>query len=277
MVLKKADQQERPTKKASEILSMPTEYVSYFNMGSMEGRIHVAYLVKGSSDGLRLLEAGETHTGEFIKMPYQQTAVFYRSSKSFYLPQAPYSITLLQKAVALATDKAIVVVQPSTLAVATVPDFNAGGDRAASLRTRCEASKPLGMVQSHEGELLVVYADMGCYITKHGVPTRNSGYIRWETVATSLCFRPPYILLFSQSFIEIRHVDTGILVQVIEGQDIKHLQLDVEDRGPLLVAMRGSKGDKDGFSIKIVEFQETAPLTSTVLQHSEDIWDEWAY
>lgn len=124
------------------------------------------------------------------------------------------------------------------------------------------------------------FVALGCYITKHGVPSRSSGYIRWETKATQFAHRGSHILLFSAEFIEMRNVNTGRLVQVIEGTDLRLLH-----SGPtgsandtILVAMRGEKDDKDGVSDKITELIETAELVrtpSTARVVPENLWDEW--
>ena len=91
------------------------------------------------------------------------------------------------------------------------------------------------------------------------------------------------MLLFSSEFIEIRHISTGRLDQVIEGFDIRlllHTNLKSKSSDDtLLVAMRGDKDDKDGVSDKIIELVQTseisavqAPMTITPTQ---SLWDEW--
>lgn len=123
---------------------------------------------------------------------------------------------------------------------------------------------------------------MGCYITKHGKPTRSSGYIRWESTAVSFAHRGEHILLFSISFIEVRHISTGRLVQAIEGGDIRLLY-----SGPttlkddtIIVAMRGEKNDKEGISDKLVELVETTEISTaitspTTTTSNPAVWDEW--
>jgi len=124
---------------------------------------------------------------------------------------------------------------------------------------------------------------LGCYITKHSVPSRKSGFICWETKATAFAHRESHVLLFSSEFIEIRHISTGRLDQVIEGFDIRlllHTNLKSKSSDDtLLVAMRGDKDDKDGVSDKIIELVQTSeittiqtPMTSTP---TESLWDEW--
>ena len=47
------------------------------------------------------------------------------------------------------------------------------------------------------------------------------GTIEWEGTAERVAFHAPYILLFDSRFIEIRHVETGLLVQIIPGSDVR--------------------------------------------------------
>ena len=61
------------------------------------------------------------------------------------------------------------------------------------------------------------------YVDKHGDPSpgRRMGTIEWEGTAERVAWHPPYILLFDSRFIEIRHVETGRLAQVISGNEMR--------------------------------------------------------
>lgn len=127
-----------------------------------------------------------------------------------------------------------------------------------------------------------MFVVLGCYVTKHGIPARSSGYIKWETKATSFAQRGRHLFLFSPQFIEIRNTATGLIVQVIEGADIRLLHASsLYDDDTILVAMRGEKDGKDGMSDKIVELVETSeyavttPAQPTPKTVTSGIWDEW--
>jgi RHO1 GDP-GTP exchange protein 1/2 len=47
------------------------------------------------------------------------------------------------------------------------------------------------------------------------------GTIEWEGTAERVAFHAPYVLLFDSRFIEIRHVETGRLAQIISGSDVR--------------------------------------------------------
>ncbi|KIJ14322.1 hypothetical protein PAXINDRAFT_163479 [Paxillus involutus ATCC 200175] len=202
-----------------------------------------------------------------------------------YVPKDAFSVMLLAKTIAICTERGIVIANPASpakSAVVLVPDFAgaSSSSNTADLKIRCETAKPLGLIRRDATELMVIYDTMGCYITKHGQPARDSMFIRWEIKATSFVHRPPHVLLFSSEFIEIRDVQTGLLEQVIEAVDIRLLLHTPSLRGPLYIAMRGQKDDEDGVSDRIVELTETAEITATTPASGsftpvEGMWDEW--
>ena len=108
----------------------------------------------------------------------------------------------------------------------------------AHLAKRCENAKPLGMFRSTEEEFmlcydgtcltswclrtrLMKYLEFGLYVDKHGEPCRSFGLIEWEGTAERVAFHAPYIVLFDSRFIEVRHVETGRLAQIIPGNEIR--------------------------------------------------------
>jgi len=65
------------------------------------------------------------------------------------------------------------------------------------------------------------YLEFGLFIDRQARPSRKSGIIEWEGRADRVAIRAPYVLLFDTQFIEIRHIETGRLVQIISGTDIR--------------------------------------------------------
>lgn len=65
-----------------------------------------------------------------------------------------------------------------------------------------------------------VWIEFGLYVDKHGEPSRALSTIEWEGTAEQVALHPPYVLLFDSRFIEIRHISTGRLAQIIPGNDI---------------------------------------------------------
>lgn len=59
------------------------------------------------------------------------------------------------------------------------------------------------------------------YVDKRGTPSRSPPTLEWEGVASHAAWHPPYVVLFSSSFIEVRHVESGRLAQLVNGHDIR--------------------------------------------------------
>jgi hypothetical protein len=110
--------------------------------------------------------------------------------------------------------------------------------RLEKIVKRSDSCKPLGMFRTVEDEFLLCYdggyeflhhtssdvvAEFGLYVDKHGDPSRTNGTIEWEGTAERVALHSPYILLFDSRFIEIRHLVTGRLAQIIMGQDVRCL------------------------------------------------------
>ena len=64
-------------------------------------------------------------------------------------------------------------------------------------------------------------AEFGLFVDNNGKPRRQTGIIEWEGTAVRVAMHTPYILLFDVRFIEIRHIETGHLVQIIPGTDVR--------------------------------------------------------
>ncbi|TFK40376.1 hypothetical protein BDQ12DRAFT_680852 [Crucibulum laeve] len=239
----------------------------------------------GSTLNLQVLEAVDSSKMDITP---KRTSVggplsFRPFGEPGFIPKDAYDVTVLNKTVGICTHDGIVIADPTNLANSTVnlvPDLHQAVSNMpmAALKAKIEGAKPLGLVKLVD-ELLVVYDALGCYIEKYGTPKRNSGYIRWETTATSYTHRGGNILLLSPEFIEVRNIITGRIVQVIEGQDIRllHAGPTGSSTDPILVAMKGSKDDKDGVSDKIVELTETSEITARTPSSavSGALWDDW--
>lgn len=109
--------------------------------------------------------------------------------------------------------------------------------RLEKLVKRSESCKPKGMFRIGEEfllcydgmlvwykydlfRMLTSFIEFGLYVDKHGEPSRSLSTIEWEGTAEQVAIHPPYVLLFDSRFIEVRHISTGRLAQIIPGNDI---------------------------------------------------------
>ena len=79
-----------------------------------------------------------------------------------------------------------------------------------------------------------------------GKPTQPTYHVSWECMATAYALRGSHLLLFSSGFIEVRNVDTGELIQVIERHDVRPLRCGWTEHRMLAAATSGDASSDDG-------------------------------
>lgn len=92
--------------------------------------------------------------------------------------------------------------------------------------------------------------------------------------------RSQYLLLINPEWIEIRHIGTGRLEQVVHSSDIRLLENGGADSGSPLLAMRGEVDDASGLTDRLMEALETRPLhmgggPSRQATYQDPQWSEW--
>ncbi|KAK7062542.1 hypothetical protein VNI00_000030 [Paramarasmius palmivorus] len=65
----------------------------------------------------------------------------------------------------------------------------------------------------------IVCPEFGLYVDLHGRPIQDK--IEWESPAEQVTFHSRYILLFNTQCTEIRELETGKMVQIIEGNNVQ--------------------------------------------------------
>ena len=68
---------------------------------------------------------------------------------------------------------------------------------------------------------LTTLTEFGLYVDRSGEPIPTKDTIEWGGTAEHIACHPPYVLIFDLDFIEVRRIDTGLLCQVIRGNDIR--------------------------------------------------------
>jgi len=68
---------------------------------------------------------------------------------------------------------------------------------------------------------LTTFTEFGLYVDVRGDPIPTKDTIEWEGTAEHVACHLPYVLIFHLHFIEVRRVDTGLLCQVIHGNDLR--------------------------------------------------------
>ncbi|KAF8809527.1 hypothetical protein BYT27DRAFT_7187842 [Phlegmacium glaucopus] len=206
-----------------------TKDVHFFSVGTLQGRTLIVYMKKKGLESIfRVLEPVSDKINERVKAPVGfGSRLGFRSAKSewfrvyrdFFLPSDSFDVIFLKARIAIFCAKGFEIMNLQDFDSITIPHRE--DPRHSHLSKRWDSVRPLGMFKSTDQEFLLCYDEFGLYVDKHGDPCRTIGTIEWEGTAERVAFHAPYVLLFDSRFIEIRHVETGRLVQIISGSDVR--------------------------------------------------------
>ncbi|OAX37661.1 Dbl-like domain-containing protein [Rhizopogon vinicolor AM-OR11-026] len=200
--------------------------VHFFSVGNQGGRTLVVYMKKKGLDSVfRVLEPVVEKINERSKAPALLTSPlgirparseWFRLYREFFLPSESFDLVFLKAKIAILCTKGFEIMDLTDFKSVTIPVCD-GYERLAK---RCESCRPMGMFRV-ENEFLLCYDEFGIYVDNHGVPSRSTGTIEWEGTAERVAIHWPYVLLFDSRFIEVRHVATGLLAQIIPGHETR--------------------------------------------------------
>ncbi|KAI9620397.1 hypothetical protein H4Q26_013609 [Puccinia striiformis f. sp. tritici PST-130] len=139
--------------------------------------------------------------------------------KEFYIPTVSSSVHFLKSKLCIGCQKGFEIVNLETLDVLGLLD---PADHSLDFIARRENVKPIAIYRI-EAEFLLCYEEFAFYVTKSGWRARFDWIIHWEGNPTAFALHYPFVMGFDPSFVEVRHVDTGLLVQVIPGPNLRHL------------------------------------------------------
>ncbi|GMK54133.1 hypothetical protein CspeluHIS016_0107190 [Cutaneotrichosporon spelunceum] len=203
--------------------------VFFFSVGQISGRTLVIYAKrKGIQTVFKVLEPilsrgleDRRRLGGLLS----QKSDLFRIYKEFFIPMGATRVHFLRARIAIVLAKGFEVLDLTVMKGAPIPHFdpNKTRDRTelAELERRCENAKPMAMFRASDHEFLLCYDSFGFYVDQYGEPNRGLQAIEWEGKSENIVFHPPYLLIISPSFIEVRHMDTAKLLQIYVGMDIR--------------------------------------------------------
>ncbi|KAI7896137.1 CNH domain-containing protein [Mucor mucedo] len=148
--------------------------------------------------------------------------------KDLYIPGEASSIQYFKNIICVGSARGFQMVNLSSAEVQSVLDPNDESNK--TILASNENMKPISMFRHKDGNILLCYSELAFYIDKKGKRVRKDWSISWEGNPTAFSFRFPYVVAFNTNFIEVRHMDTGDLLQVIPGNNIRCLRPDSTDR-----------------------------------------------
>ncbi|KAL1633565.1 RHO1 GDP-GTP exchange protein 2 [Diplodia intermedia] len=139
--------------------------------------------------------------------------------KEFYIPTESTSIHFLRSKLCVGCAKGFEVVSLETLETQSLLDQ---ADTSLDFVARRENIKPIH-IERLSSEFLLCYTDFSFFVNRNGWRARPDWKITWEGTPQAFAIFNPYILAFEPSFIEIRHMETGMLVHILTAKNIRML------------------------------------------------------
>lgn len=139
--------------------------------------------------------------------------------KEFYIPTEATSIHFLRSKLCVGCAKGFEVVSLETLETQSLLDQ---ADTSLDFVVRKENIKPIH-IERLASEFLLCYTDYSFFVNRNGWRARPDWRITWEGNPQAFAIFSPYILAFEPSFVEIRHMESGGLVNILTARNIRWL------------------------------------------------------
>lgn len=207
---------------SKEIMS----HVSFFKVGVCGGKMLVC---AAKSDLIRVFEPSDPFSKKMSKKKFKN------ETREFHFSSEPVSISFLKTRLIVGCTKGFEIVSLSDGKIEAILD---PADTSLDFITNREGLKPLA-IHRISSNFLLSYSDFSFFINKNGWRTRSDWMINWEGIPQSFALWYPHLLAFESNFIEIRHVESGELLRVILGENIRLLHMGSQE---ILYAYEDERG-----------------------------------
>lgn len=205
-----------------------SSHTTFFKVGVCLGRTLVCIVKSGPlSSTIKTLEPIEQNIRSKKQPTFRKLLQggqdMLRVFKEFYIPTESSSIHFLKSKLCIGCTKGFEVVDLETLDTQGLLD---PADPSLEFVQRRQNLRPMAIYRI-DGEFLLCYNEFAFYVNKNGWRTKGSWIVYWEGNPTAFAYHHPYVLAFESTFIEVRHVESGALHQVITGSNLRCLFADV--------------------------------------------------
>ncbi|KAG1746612.1 CNH domain-containing protein [Suillus paluster] len=201
-----------------------SSHTTFFKAGTCLGKVLVC-VVKSSplSSTIKTLEPIDQNIRGRSKPTFRKllqggndTLKLFRE---FYIPVESSSIHFLKTKLCVGCTKGFEIVDLESLDTQGLLD---PADASLDFVRKRENLRPMAIYRI-ENEFLLCYDEFAFYVNKNGWRSRQDFMVHWEGSPTGFALRFPYVLAFEPTFVEIRHVETGLMSQVIQGNNLRLL------------------------------------------------------
>ncbi|KAI8973277.1 CNH domain-containing protein [Mycotypha africana] len=161
-----------------------------------------------------------------FKLTNRSNHSWFKKYKEFYVGAESSNVHFLKSKLLIVCERGFEIIDPENLSVGgrDIPDK--GDPQFNFVHRNIDSNKPLAMYRVHD-KFLLCYNKFAFYVNNRNGslvqrgPQKPPVLCEWEGNPDHIVYQYPYIVAFDPQFIEIRHVDTGDLVQIIPGDQIR--------------------------------------------------------
>ncbi|KAJ1950139.1 RHO1 GDP-GTP exchange protein 2, partial [Linderina pennispora] len=150
--------------------------------------------------------------GRFLSFGGDTAADSWKSIKECYIAAESTSLHFLRSRLCVGCSRGFEIVDLATMNTQSLLD---PADTSLGFINKRDTTHPISLFRVHDGEFLLCYDEFAFYVNRNGQRARSNWMIHWVGSPTSFKLQYPYILAFESSFIEVYHVETAAIVQVI--------------------------------------------------------------
>ncbi|KAJ1730263.1 RHO1 GDP-GTP exchange protein 2 [Coemansia biformis] len=136
----------------------------------------------------------------------------WKCIKECYIAAESTSLHFLRSRLCVGCSRGFEIVDLMTMNTQSLLD---PADDSLGFINKRDTTQPIALFRVHDGQFLLCYDVFAFYVNRNGQRARSNWMIHWVGTPTSFKFEYPYILAFDSQFIEVYHVETGSVVQVI--------------------------------------------------------------
>ncbi|KAJ7625551.1 CNH-domain-containing protein [Roridomyces roridus] len=202
-------------------------HTSFFKAGFCLGRVLVC-IVKSTqlSSTFKALEPIEQNVRGRAKPTFKKLLQggndTLKPFREFYIPVESTSIHYLKTRMCIGCSKGFEIVDLESLETQGLLD---PADESLEFVRKRENLRPMAIYRINN-DFLLCYDEFAFYVNKTGRRSRKEFMVFWEGMPTGFALHEPYVLAFEPSFVEIRHIETGLMSQVIQGSNLRLLFAD---------------------------------------------------
>ncbi|KAF9934943.1 RHO1 GDP-GTP exchange protein 2 [Mortierella alpina] len=165
------------------------------------------------------------HKGFSLSLSKSSKLEWFKMYREFYVGSESSRLLMLSKMVCVVCPKGFEVLLLENLIETRV--YPSRQDPEFAFLLKRPESVPVSMFKLNSDEFLMCYSDFAFTMTSKGTLAKNE-LIEWEGRPESFTMAYPYIVAFESGLIEVRHIETGALEQLILGNDIRLLHSEGE-------------------------------------------------